>query len=165
MAALDLHLRRNWGCDDDDSTFSSDFEDNNRSEETSDMKFMDEFKKSLKSHFHCNLRDLTFFLNADRIDDIIAGKYEVERDSESTFVMMSNNSVIGFVINTDSDAHTFIGGDWHYACLLTDQSSRQNFAFVFGDLYVNKYRESDHETPIKYDIQKDQFTYKIEDFL
>lgn len=101
------------------------------------------------------------------MNDIIAGKFTVERDSESIFLMISNSlpeSVIGFVINTDSDTHSFIGGDWNYACLLTDQSSKQNFAFVFGDLYANKYQMRNDETTLKYDIQKDQFTYNIDNF-
>ncbi len=180
-----MHFR-NWGCDEDeishddstsyddsssthnDSTSDEDFEG---SVDTNDKKFKEKFKRSLKGHFNCNLRELTFFINAGRMDDILKGNFTVERDNESIFVIMNNNipgQVIGFVINTDSELHTFIGGDWHYACLLTDTNSKQNFAFVFGDLYLNKYRDSyddDGVPSFKYDIQKDQFTYNIENFL
>lgn len=151
---------RNWNYGEDKLSDS----DVDEAEEA----FKENFIQSLKDRFKCNLRDLTFFVKAERLKDIIAGTFTLEQDTDSILVMMNNalpDPVIGYVINTDSDADVFVDGDWNYACLLTDAKSKLDFAFVFGDLYVNKHLRRGNRGTFTHDIQKDQFTYNIEDFL
>lgn len=157
-----------WTSYDDDEWTTLSDEDFDGSAESNEDTPKKKLKDTLKEHFKCNIRDLTFFVNARRIDDIIAGRFTIKRDSKSIFVMMNNTlpePVIGFAINTRSDAHSFNVGVWNYACVLTDQNSKQNFAFIFGDLYVLKYRLRKDRTTVEHDVQKGLFTYNIENFL
>lgn len=152
---------RNWFGNGDTSD-----EDSDGPAEAKEMK--KKFKESLSKLFDCNISDLVYFVNANRMVDVVSGTFTVERAGESIYVMTNKalrNPVIGFVINTGSEAHSFVSGDWHYACLLTDQNSKKKFAFVFGELYVKKHLlRGEGAASVNDDQQNDQFTYNIEQF-
>lgn len=171
---------RNWGepVDDSDNSMNSkedtdtDESDESLSSEDEKQNISRKFKQRLHEYFQDEPRHLVFFVNGSNVNkDIVYGTYDFVRENESIVVIKSTieaEAVIGFIIQENSK-HSFVAGDWNYGCLLTDKTSAENFAFIFGDLYlmvyIDRYRPSGEKPIVKYDIQKDEFTYDIKNFL